>query len=181
MNEKHLTPAETLATEHARTIWWARHLTAHTRDPRLRGKKAPALHCGACQEVYAELEPGNIARTMGTAAAEHIKTAHPDFWIELIAHANKCLDAARICWDRRNSIRPDLRPTLHENELFNNRANIHIPCPLDCGVTLHDALTADQIKDEAMLQFSDEAVEHCITRLAEHLMRHRRSQVSQIL
>ena len=55
MNEKHQTPAETLATEYARTIWWARHLTVHTRDPRLRGKKAPALHCGACQEVYAEL------------------------------------------------------------------------------------------------------------------------------
>lgn len=70
MNEKHLTPAETLATEHARTIWWARHLTVHNRDPRLRGKKAPALHCGACQEVYAELEPGNIAHTMGTAAAK---------------------------------------------------------------------------------------------------------------
>lgn len=51
MNEKHLNPAEALATEHARTIWWARHLTVHTRDPRLRGKKAPALHCGACQEV----------------------------------------------------------------------------------------------------------------------------------
>ena len=169
MNEKHQTPAETLATEHARTIWWARHLTVHNRDPRLRGKKAPALHCGACQEVYAELEPGNIARTMGTAAAEHIKTAHPDFWTELVAHANKCLDAARICWDRRNSIRPDLRPTLHENELFDNRANIHIPCPVD------------QIQDEATLQFSDEAVEHCITRLAEHLMRHRRSQIAQLL
>ena len=69
MNEKHLNPAatsaEALATEHARTIGWARHLTVHTRDPRLRGKKAPALHCGACQEVYAELEPGNIASTMG--------------------------------------------------------------------------------------------------------------------
>ena len=88
---------------------------------------------------------------------------------------------ARICWDRRNSLRHDLRPTLHENELFKNRANIHVPCPIDCGVTLHDALTADQIKDEATLQFSDEAVEHCITRLAEHLMRHRRSQVSQLL
>ena len=118
---------------------------------------------------------------MGTAAAEHIKTAHPDFWVELIAHANKCLDAARACWGRRNSIRPDLRPTLHENELFKNRTNIHIPCPVDCGVTLHDALTADQIKDWDKLQFSDEAVEHCITRLAERLMRHRRSQVSQLL
>ena len=181
MNEKHLTPAETLATEHARTIWWARHLTVHNRDPRLRGKKAPALHCGACQEVYAELDPSNIAHVMGTAAAEHIKTAHPDFWVELIAHANKCLEAARICWDHRNSIRPDLRPTLHENELFKNRVNIHVPCPIDCGVTLHDALTADQIKDEATLQFSDEAVEHCITRLAEHLMRHRRSQIAQLL
>ncbi len=82
MNEKHQTPAETLATEHARTIWWARHLTVHTRDPRLRGKKAPALHCGACQEVYAELDSANIAHVMGTAAAEHIKTAHPDFWVE---------------------------------------------------------------------------------------------------
>lgn len=70
MNEKHLTPAEALATEHARSIWWARHLTVHNRDPRLRGKKAPSLHCGACQEVYAELDPGNIARTMGTAAAK---------------------------------------------------------------------------------------------------------------
>ena len=118
---------------------------------------------------------------MGTAAAEHVKTAHPDFWVELIAHANKCLDAARICWDRRNIIRPDLRPTLHENERFKNRVNIHIPCPLDCGVTLHDALTADQIKDWDLLQFSDEAVDHCVTRLAEHLMRHRRSQVSQLL
>lgn len=146
MNEKHLNPAEALATEHARTIWWARHLTVHNRDPRLRGKKA-----------------------------------HPDFWTELIAHANKCLEAARICWDRRNSIRPDLRPTLHENELFDNRANIHIPCPVDCGVTLHDALTADQVKDWDKLQFSDEAVEHCITRLAEHLMRHRRSQIAQLL
>ena len=118
---------------------------------------------------------------MGTAAAEHIKTAHPDFWTELIAHANKCLEAARICWDRRNIIRPDLRPTLHENELFKNRANIHIHCPVDCGVTLHDALTSDQIKDWDKLQFSDEAVEHCITRLAEHLMRHRRSQIAQLL
>lgn len=181
MNEKHQTPAETLATEHARTIWWARHLTVHNRDPRLRGKKAPALHCGACQEVYAELDPSNIAHVMGTAAAEHIKTAHPDFWTELIAHANKCLDAARICWDRRLVIRPDLRPTLHENELFKNRTNIHVPCPIDCGVTLHDALTADQIKDWDKLQFSDEAVEHCITRLAEHLMRHRRSQIAQLL
>nr|DAT84153.1 MAG TPA: hypothetical protein [Caudoviricetes sp.] len=185
MNEKHLnpaaTPAEALATEHARTIWWARHLTVHTRDPRLCGKKAPALHCGACQEVYAELNPSNIASTMGTAAAEHIKTAHPDFWTELIAHATRCLDAARICWDRRNILRPDLRPTLHENELFKNRTNIHIPCPIDCGVTLQDALTADQIKDEATLQLSDEAVEHCVTRLAEHLMRHRRSQIAQLL
>lgn len=42
MNEKHLDPAEALATEHARTIWWARHLTVHNRDPRLRGKKATA-------------------------------------------------------------------------------------------------------------------------------------------
>lgn len=181
MNEKHLNPAEALATEHARTIWWARHLTVHNRDPRLRGKKAPALHCGACQEVYAELDRANIAHTMGTAAAEHIKTAHPDFWTELIAHANKSLEAARICWDRRNSIRHDLQPALHENELFKNRTNIHIPCPLDCGVTLHDALTTDQIKDEATLQFSDEAVDHIATRLAEHLMRHRRSQVSQLL
>lgn len=182
MNEKHQTPAETLATEHARTIWWARHLTVHNRDPRLRGKKAPALHCGACQEVYAELDRTNIAHTMGTAAAEHIKTAHPDFWAELVAHANKCLEIARIYWcHRRNSVRPDLRPTLHENELFKNRVNIHVPCSVDCGVTLHDALTSDQIKDEATLQFSDEAVDHIITRLAEHLMRHRRSQVSQLL
>ena len=181
MNEKHLTPAEALATEHARTIWWARHLTVHNRDPRLRGKKAPALLCGACQEVYAELEPGTIAHVMGTAAAEHIKAAHQDFWVELVAHANKCLDAARICWARRNSIRPDLRPTLHENELFDTRANIHNPCPVDCGVTLHDALTADQIKGWDKLQLSAEAVEHCITRLAEHLMRHRRSQIAQLL
>lgn len=37
MNEKHLTPAETLATEHARTIWWARHLTLpYPRPPPLR-------------------------------------------------------------------------------------------------------------------------------------------------
>lgn len=115
---------------------------------------------------------------MGTAAAEHIKAAHQDFWVELVAHATRCLEAARICWDRRNSIRPDLRPTLHENERFKNRANIHIPCPLDCGVTLHDALTTDQIKDWYKLQVSDEAVDHCVTRLAEHLMRHRRSQVA---
>ena len=180
MNEKHLTHAETLATEHARTIWWARHLTVHNRDPRLRGKKAPALHCGACQEVYAELNPSN---TPPPWAVPHPlrRPPHPDFWAELVAHANKCLEAARICWDRRNIIRPDLRPTLHENELFKARANIHIPCPIDCGVTLHDELTADQIKDWDKLQFSDEAVEHCITRLAEHLMRHRRSQIAQLL
>lgn len=79
MNEKHLTPAAAPATEHARTIWWARHLTVHTRDPRLRGRKAPALHCGACQEVYAELNPGNIARTMGTAAAKSRSSSnHPE-------------------------------------------------------------------------------------------------------
>jgi hypothetical protein len=186
MNEKHQTPAETLAkalgVKEQTLADWRNTPTVHNRDPRLRGKKAPALHCGACQEVYAELDRANIAKTMDTAAAEHIKTAHPDFWVELIAHANKCLEIAQIYWyHRRNSIRPDLRPTLHENELFKARANIHVPCPLDCGVTLHDALTSDQIKDWDLLQFSDEAVEHCITRLAEHLMRHRRSQVSQLL
>lgn len=174
MNEKHLTPAEALATEHARTIWWARRLT-------VPGNMTPALQCGACQEVYAELNPSNLASTMGTAAADHIKEAHPDFWTELIAHANKCLETARICWDRRNIIRPDLRPTLHENELFKNHTNIHVPCPIDCGVTLHTALTADQIQDEATLQLSDGAAERCITRLAEHLMRHRRSQIAQLL
>lgn len=99
MNEKHLTPAEALATEHARTIWWARRLT-------VPGNMTPALQCGACQEVYAELNPSNLASTMGTA---------------------------------------------------------------------------DQIQDEATLQLSDEAAERCITRLAEHLMRHRRSQIAQLL
>lgn len=181
MNEKHLTTAEALATEYAVTTWWARLLTDDNRDPRLRGKKAPALYCGACQEVYAELTPGNISRTMGTAAAEHVKAAHPDFWAVLVAHATKRLEAARICWDRRNRIRPDLQPALEEIELLKNHVLIHIPCPIDCGVTLHDALTSDQITDWDKLQVSDEAVDICVTRLAEHLMRHRRSQVSQLL
>lgn len=83
--------------------------------------------------------------------------------------------------ERRTQHAEALTTALHENELFKNRANIHIPCPIDCGVTLHDALTSDQIKDWDKLQVSGEAVEHCITRLAEHLMRHRRSQVSQLL
>lgn len=43
MNEKHLTPAEALATEYARSIWWARHLTVHNRDPRLRRSQVSQL------------------------------------------------------------------------------------------------------------------------------------------
>lgn len=43
------------------------------------------------------------------------------------------------------------------------------------------ALTTDQIKDWDKLQVSDEAVDHCVTRLAEHLMHHRRSQVAQLI
>lgn len=82
MNEKHQTPAEALATEHARTIWWARHLTVHTRDPRLRGKKAPALHCGACQEVYAELEPATSpapwALPQPNTSRRHTPTSGPN-------------------------------------------------------------------------------------------------------
>ena len=168
------TTAEALATEAASVAHWARGITVHD-------KEEPALQCGVCQEVYAVLTPGNIASTMGTAAAEHIKTAHLDFWAELVAHANKCLDAARICWDRRNSIRPDLRPTLRENELFTHWVNIYIPCPTGCGVELHEALAEDQIKDKDKLQVSDEVADLFITRLAEHLMAHPRRTITDLL
>lgn len=169
------TTAEALATEAASVAHWARGIT-------VRDKEEPALQCGVCQEVYAELTPGNIASTMGTAAAEHIKTAHLDFWAELVVHATQCLLAARTYWEeRRHTIQPELRPTLRENELFTHWVNIYIPCPSGCGVEMHEALTEDQIKDKDKLQVSNEVADLFITHLAEHLMVHTRRTITDLL
>lgn len=172
-----------LATKYAQGIWWARTPIISRRDPRLKtDQAAPAVWCESCETSYAEL-PNNKSPYISAAEAApaHIKDAHPAYWDAFIEHADLAIRAARLWWADRRKLHDELRPKLVENPLFKNRMNLHLPCPTGCGTTLHEHLATDQIKDEATLQFSDEAVDHIITRLAEHLMRHRRSQVSQLL
>lgn len=167
-----------LAAKYAQGIWWARTPVLSYRDPRLnKSQTAPAVWCDICEEVYAEL-PNNMSpyTSAAEAAPTHIKDAHPAYWDAFIDQAYLAIRASRIWWADRRKLHDQLRP-----KLFKNRMNLHLPCPTGCGTTLHEHLATDQIKDWDKLQFSDEAVDHIATRLAEHLMRHRRSQVSQLL
>lgn len=175
--------ADELATKYAQCIWWARIPILSRRDPRLKeGKTAPAAWCEVCEEVYAEL-PNNKSPYISAAEAApaHIKDAHPAYWDAFIDQAYLAIRAAAIWWARRRNLPASDALQLVENPLDKHWMNIHMPCPIGCGITLHEHFATDQIKDWDKLQFSDEAVDHCVTRLAEHLMRHRRSQIAQLL
>lgn len=175
--------AHKLATKYARGTWWVGSPIINRHDPRLvEGKTAPAAWCGVCQTVFAEFPNSKRPSiSAGAAAPAHIKDAHPAIWNVFIDQARIAIRAAAIWWARRRNLPASDALQLVENPLDKHWMNIHMPCPIGCGITLHEHFATDQIKGWDKLQFSDEAVDHCVTRLAEHLMRHRRSQIAQLL
>ena len=175
--------AHELATKYAQGIWWARTPILSRRDPRLKtDQAAPAAWCESCETSYAEL-PNNKSPYISAAEAAptHIKDAHPAYWDAFIDQAYLAIRASRIWWADRRKLHDQLHPKLVENPLFKHRMNLHLPCPTGCGITLHEHFATDQIKDEAGLTFSQDVVDACILRMAEHLMRHSKNQLRAII
>lgn len=171
-----------LATKYAQGIWWVRTPILSRRDSRLKtDQSAPAVWCESCETSYAEL-PNNKSPYISAAEAApaHIKDAHPAYWDAFIEQAGLAIRAARLWWALRWKLHDQLRPKLVESPLFKNRMNIHMPCPIGCGTTLHEHLATDQIKDETTLTFSQDVAEACILRMAEHLMRHSKNQLAAL-
>ena len=163
-----------LVTKYAQGTWWARIPILSRRDPRLKtDQTAPAVWCEACETVYAEL-PNNKSPYISAAEAApaHIKDAHPAYWDAFIDQAHIAIRAAVIWWARRRNLPASDALQLVENPLDKHWMNIHMPCPIGCGITLHEHFATDQIKDEAGLTFSQDVTDACILRMAEHLMRH---------
>lgn len=171
-----------LATKYAQGIWWARPPILSRRDPRLEeGKAAPAAWCEACEEVYAEL-PNNKSPYISAAEAApaHIKDAHPAYWDAFIDHAYLAIRAARLWWARRRNLLTHQCLELVKSRLFKNRMILHLPCPVGCGTTLHENLATGQIKDETTLTFSQDVVDACTLRMAEHFMHHSPNQLAAL-
>lgn len=174
--------AHDLATKYAQGIWWARTPILSRRDPRLKtDQSAPAVWCESCETSYAEL-PNNKSPYISAAEAApaHIKDAHPAYWDAFIEQADLAIRAARLWWARRRNLPTHQRLELVENPLFKHRMNIHMPCPIGCGTTLHEHLATDQIKDETTLTFSQDVVDAYTLRMAEHLMRHSKNQLAAL-
>ena len=174
--------ADELATKYAQCTWWTRIPILSRRDPRLKTRQTtPAAWCEVCKEVYAEL-PNNKSPYISAAEAApaHIKDAHPAYWDAFIDQAYLAILAARRWWARRRTLPTHKRLELVENPLFKHRMNIHMPCPTGCGITLHEHFATDQIKDEAGLTFSQNVVDACILRMAEHLMQHSPNQLAAL-
>lgn len=171
-----------LATKYAQGIWWARTPILSRRDPRLKTHQtAPAAWCEACETVYAEL-PNNKSPYISAAEAApaHIKDAHPAYWDAFIDQAYLAIRAARLWWAHRRNLPTHQCLELVKSRLFKNRMILHLPCPVGCGTTLHENLATDQIKDEAGLIFSQDVVDTCNLRMAEHLMRHSKNQLAAL-
>lgn len=171
--------AHKLATKYAQGTWWVGPPILSRHDPRLEeGKTAPAAWCEVCEEVYAKL-PNNKSPYISAAKAApaHIKDAHPAYWDAFIDQAYLAILAARRWWARRQTLPETTALQLVENPLFKHRMNLHMPCPIGCGTTLHEYLATDQIKDEAGLTFSQDVTDAYILRMAGHLMRHSKNQL----
>lgn len=163
-----------LATKYARGTWWVGTPILSRHDPRLNeGQTAPAAWCGVCQTVFAEF-PNSKRPSISAAAAApaHIKDAHPAIWNVFIEQAHIAIRAANLWWARRRTLPASDALQLVENPLDKRWMNLHMPCPIGCGITLHEHFATDQIKDEAELTFSQDVTDACILRMAEHLMRH---------
>lgn len=171
-----------LATKYAQGIWWARTPILSRRDPRLKTHQTtPAAWCEACETVYAELPNNKSPYISATEAAPaHIKDAHPAYWDAFIDQAYLAIRAARLWWARRRNLPTYQRLELVKSRLFKNRMTLHLPCPIGCGTTLHEHLATDHIKDEAGLIFSQDVVDTCNLRMAEHLMRHSPNQLAAL-
>ena len=89
-----------------------------------------------------------------------------------IEQAHIAIRAANLWWARRRTLPASDALQLVENPLDKRWMNLHMPCPIGCGITLHEHFATDQIKDEAGLTFSQAVTDACILRMAEHLMRH---------
>ena len=168
-----------LATKHARGTWWVGPPILSRHDPRLNeGQTAPAAWCGVCQTVFAEFPNSKRPSiSAGAAAPAHIKDAHPAIWNVFIEQAHIAIRAAVIWWARRRNLPASDALQLVENPLDKRWMNLHMPCPIGCGITLHEHFATDQIKDEACLTFSQAVTDACILRMAEHLMRHSQNQL----
>lgn len=171
--------AHKLATKYARGTWWVGSPILSRHDPRLsEGQTAPAAWCGVCQTVFAEFPNSKRPSiSAGAAAPAHIKDAHPEIWNVFIDQAHLAIRAAVIWWARRRNLPASDALQLVENPLDKHWMNIHMPCPIGCGITLHEHFATDQIKDEAGLTFSQAVTDACILRMAEHLMRHSPNQL----
>lgn len=171
--------AHKLATKHTRGTWWVGPPILSRHDPRLEeGKNAPAAWCGVCQTVFAEFPNSKRPSiSAGAAAPAHIKDAHPEIWNVFIEQAHLAIRAANLWWARRRTLPASDALQLVENPLDKRWMNLHMPCPIGCDITLHEHFATDQIKDEAALTFSQDVVDACILRMAEHLMRHSQNQL----
>lgn len=172
-----------LATKYAQGIWWVRMPIISRHDSRLKTHQTtPAAWCEICETAYAKL-PANKSPYISAAEAApaHIKDAHPAAWDKLTEQASLAIQTASLWWARRRTLPTHKRLELVENPLFKHRMNIHMPCPTGCGVTLHEHFATDQIKDEAGLTFSQAVTDACILRMAEHLMRHSKDKLSNLL
>ena len=171
--------ADKLATKYARGTWWVGAPILSRHDPRLtEGQTAPAAWCGVCQAVFAEFPNSKRPSiSAGAAAPAHIKDAHPAIWNVFIEQAHIAIRAAVIWWTRRRNLPASDALQLVENPLDKRWMNLHMPCPIGCGITLHEHFATDQIKDEAGLTFSQAVTDACILRMAEHLMRHSQNQL----
>lgn len=174
--------AHKLATKYARGTWWVGLPILSRHDPRLtEGQTAPAAWCGVCQAVFAEFPNSKRPSiSAGAAAPAHIKDAHPAIWNVFIEQAHIAIRAAVIWWARRRNLPASDALQLVENPLDKRWMNLHMPCPIGCGITLHEHFATDQIKDEAGLTFSQAVTDACILRMAEHLMRHSQNQLAAL-
>lgn len=174
--------AHELATKYAQGIWWVRMPIISRHDSRLKTRQTtPAAWCEICETAYAKL-PANKSPYISAAEAApaHIKDAHPAAWDKLTEQAKLAIQTANLWWARRRTLPTHKRLELVENPLFKHRMNIHMPCPTGCGITLHEHFATDQIKDEAGLTFSQDVVDACILRMAEHLIRHSPNQLAAL-
>ena len=174
--------AHDLATQYARGIWWVRNPIISRHDSRLKTRQTtPAAWCEICGTVYTEL-PKNKSPYISAAEAApaHIKDAHPAAWDKLTEQAKLAIQTANLWWARRRNLPTHKRLELVENPLFKHRMNLHLPCPTVCGTTLHEHLATDQIKDETTFTFSQDVVDACILRMAEHLMQHSPNQLAAL-
>ena len=152
--------------------------SAATTPASTKGKTAPAAWCGVCQTVFAEFpDSKRPSISAGAAAPAHIKDAHPVIWNVFIEQAHIAIRAAVIWWARRRTLPASDALQLVENPLDKRWMNLHMPCPIGCGITLHEHFATDQIKNEAGLTFSQAVTDACILRMAEHLMRHSQNQL----